>query len=101
MEAVEAVRDARVVVRVVERVARLAESASMVGCGIRVPVVVVGLDGDDLVGDRWSLNTLSSSPILASSACKLVSVVLIAFCSLLRRSRSCEKLEQVGSKNHS
>ena len=93
MAVVEAVRDATVVLRVVERVATLAERASIVGCGILELLVAVCLEEEDLVGDRWSLNSLSSSPILVSSAWKVVSAVLIAFCSLLRRSRSCEELE--------
>lgn len=44
---------------------------------------------DGLVGERGSLKTASSWPIWSSSALRLLSAVLIAFCSLLRRSRSC------------
>lgn len=63
------------------------ERVSSVGCGLLV-MVVNDFVLEYLVGERWSLYADSSSPILVISVWRLVSALLIAFCSLLSRSRS-------------
>lgn len=79
---VEAFRDANVVVSLVVKIDRVLERLSIVVCG---PVVMVV---DDLFGERWLLNADNSSLIFVISVCRLISAPLIAFCSLLSRSRS-------------
>lgn len=87
MEEVEAFRDAKVVFSLLVKLEIVVERISIVGCGLLV-MVGDGLELEDLVGERSSLNADSSSPILVMSVCRLVSALLIVFCSLLSRSRS-------------
>lgn len=91
MEVVVAFRDAKVVVNWVVKVDKAVERMSIVGCGL---LVITGDDipVENLAGERRILNAESSSPILVISACRLVSALLIAFCSLLSRSRSYDGL---------
>ena len=83
----DAFRDANVVDSLVVKVDRAVERVSSVGCGLLV-MVVNDFVLEYLVGERWSLYADSSSPILVISVWRLVSALLIAFCSLLSRSRN-------------
>lgn len=87
MEEVEACRDAKVAFSLPVKLDIAAERVSIVGCGLLVMAGDV-LELDGLVGERSILNADSSSPILVMSVCRLVSALLILFCSLLSRSRS-------------